>query len=204
MIMRGIYEQLDWLTKKVKALCCIVENGGGGGCGDCPVTTDGVTITGNGTAADPLVGVPACGDCPIATDATALSGDGTSGNILSVNINAIIETGTFAPIFTGSNCSPIAPNEFYYTKLGYDVVYVWGIYNSNNTSSYWSFTIDNVPYATGNFAQENQAIGFSAWKEYPLIVRAQPGTNQVIVATGGGSGVSGAGLYNVSFMMRIP
>lgn len=28
---RGIFEQLDWLTKKVKQLCCIVENGGGGG-----------------------------------------------------------------------------------------------------------------------------------------------------------------------------
>lgn len=26
---RGIFQQLDWLTKTVKKLCCIVENGGG-------------------------------------------------------------------------------------------------------------------------------------------------------------------------------
>lgn len=32
---RGIFEQLDWLTKKVKQLCCIIENGGGGGGGEC-------------------------------------------------------------------------------------------------------------------------------------------------------------------------
>lgn len=54
--MNGIFEQLAWLTKTVKKLCCIVENGGGGGgCGDCPVTTDGVTITGDGTTGNPLV-----------------------------------------------------------------------------------------------------------------------------------------------------
>lgn len=33
------------------------NNSGSGGCGDCPVTTDGVTITGDGTQANPLVAV---------------------------------------------------------------------------------------------------------------------------------------------------
>lgn len=35
--------------------------GGGGGCGDCPVSVDGVTITGDGTQADPLVAVGGVG-----------------------------------------------------------------------------------------------------------------------------------------------
>jgi hypothetical protein len=45
----GIFEQLDWLTKKVKQLCCIVENGGGGGGGGSTEFQIGASFDGQGS-----------------------------------------------------------------------------------------------------------------------------------------------------------
>lgn len=51
---------LIWeLLRKVDQLVKVTSTSGGGPCGDCPVTADGVTITGNGTTGSPLVATTA-------------------------------------------------------------------------------------------------------------------------------------------------
>ena len=85
----GIFEQLDWLTKKVKALCCIVEKGGGSA---LRIQDDGTTLTTEATSinftGDGVTATNVGSEVTVHIPGTVtvnntMLGDGTSGNPLS-------------------------------------------------------------------------------------------------------------------------
>ena len=170
----GIFEQLEWLTKKVKALCCIVENGGTGGCGDCPVTADGITITGNGTIANPLVaGIPPFQE----------------GNYIGDYGNQI-------------NCVVFNVGNLNYTRIA-NTLFVWGQVSIGPTNGNWEFEIDLPSLAsTTVFLNPQQAIGNVQYKDVEAQITALSGTNRVKVYDTSGSG-NANGDYNLYFVARI-
>jgi len=172
----GIFEQLAWLTKKVKALCCIVENGGGGGgCGDCPVTVDGVTITGNGTIANPLV----------------------AASVLP------FEENRYTPTFGNEiNCTVAAFGDLNYTRIA-NTLFVWGQVSINPSFPGWEFTISLPPIAAPtSFLDEQQAIGNVQFKDGEAQITAVFGTSSVRAFDTSGSNTAG-GEYNLYFVARI-
>jgi hypothetical protein len=170
----GIFEQLAWLTKKVKALCCIVENGGGGGCGDCPVTVDGVTITGNGTIANPLVA-----NIPPFQEGNYIGDYGNQINCVVANI---------------SNLN--------YTRIA-NTLFVWGQVSISPTFGGWEFEIDLPSFAsTTAFLDPQQAIGNVQFKDAEAQITALFGTNRLRVYDTSGANVA-SGDYNLYFVARI-
>ena len=175
----GIFEQLDWLTKKVKALCCIVENGGGGGggCGDCPVATDGSTIVGNGTLANPLV-----------------------ANFPPVPV--VVEGTYSASVNSTSNCNPVFTGDLYYTQID-NTVFVWGTYDNNSDGvNSWSFTLSSPPVVTNNYTNNYDVVGLSAWKEIPMLIDCVPGSTEIRVYSGG-TGALADGVYTFSCVIKM-
>lgn len=170
----GIFEQLAWLTKKVNALCCIVQNGGGGGCGDCPVTADDVTITGNGTIANPLV-----------ASITPFQ----EGNYIGGYSNQI-------------NCLVTDIGNLNYTRIA-NTLFVWGQVSISPTLVNWEFEI-NLPSlaSTTAFLNPQQAIGNVQYKEVEAQITALSGTNKVRVYDTSGFG-NASGDYNLYFVARI-
>ena len=171
----GIFEQLAWLTKKVKALCCIVENGGGGGgCGDCPVTVDGVTVTGNGTIANPLV----------------------------ANTTPF-EENKYTPAFGNEiNCTVTALGDLNYTRIA-NTLFVWGQVSISPSFGAWEFQIALPPIAAPtSFLDAQQAIGNVQFKDAEAQITAVFGTSQVKAYDTSGSNTAG-GDYNLYFVARI-
>jgi hypothetical protein len=174
----GIFEQLDWLTKRVNALCCLIENGGGGG---------------------------GCGDCPIATTGSELGGDGTIANPLFFNAALPrFEESTFAPAFHDLlNINSVnVYKEFKYTLIG-NTLFVWGMIYLDQTGGGWSFTMDLPGIATPtSFMDETEAIGFITRKEFTVPINSVSGTNKVI-ATDLSNAVLGPGFYSFSYTAKV-
>lgn len=126
----GIFEQLDWLTKKVKQLCCIVEQGGGGGGADITVqdqgstlttaltllnfTGDGVTATNTGSAVQ--VTIP--GSTGITRSVNNIGADTTAGNAANTDYFYFITATTTLTMPTASGND----NMYYVKSIGTDPV----------------------------------------------------------------------------------
>ncbi len=174
----GIFEQLDWLTKKVKQLCCAIENNPGGGCGDCPVTIDA---------------------------GGSLSGDGTIANPLYVtNPAPTFDEGTFDPTITNNvDCTVSSVNgTLFYTRIG-NTFTVWGQLEIQPISGGWSFDVD-IPSAVAlnSYANAYEATGYAFWKQETAMVYANVGSLSVKVIDEALT-ISGGGIYNFSYTSKI-
>lgn len=133
-----IFGRLDWLTKFIKRLSGRVKvlEDTGGGCGDCPVSVDGVTITGDGTVADPLVAVG--------------GGGGTNPTDTFLPYN---NAGTFADANIAQSAGYLAsttPGTF--EERGFRIDWNNKIYEFGDWGNGWGLT----------FNQNTELVGFSA------------------------------------------
>jgi len=139
----GIFEQLAWLTKKVKALCCIVEKNNSG-CADCPVTTDGTTITGNGTVANPLTAV-----APTPPYTTLVLGN-------------VTQTGTNNPTFTIFQNTTGVPNTDIsvsrFTAGSYSIQSASGTPFTNGKTSIILSSVDALGNTTWTYIQLSETL----------------------------------------------
>ncbi len=169
--MTGIFEQLAWLTKKVKQLCCIVEN-----------NTGVQSVTGlNTDNTDPLNPI-----VKISTDST-LTGEGTPTSPLGINVTE----GTFDPgINNEVNCTATF-NNAYYTRVG-SSYYAWGEFDVTvTTPGVWSFEMYGPPYA-GSYTYGNagEASGAAVY-DVSAKISAVAGNSYLLVEDVSGLGTSG-------------
>jgi len=175
--MTGIFEQLAWLTKKVKQLCCIVEN-----------NTGVQSVTGLDTDnTDPLNPI-----VKISVDST-LAGEGTPTSPLGINVTIpTFEEGTFDPDPTNEvNCTVTLFNSAYYTRVG-SSYYAWGEFDVTvTTPGVWSFEMYGPPYA-GSYTYGNagEASGAAVY-DVSAKISAVAGNSYLLVEDVSGLGTSG-------------